>query len=219
MTSRQKLRLELAEQVCRIAMRHHSCGLVESEGYRPDAVVGLYVMQREAEYKGRLAPGSLHWLSDAGEELQAAIFRWMESVGLDPKSHDKAEAKLMAMELAKDALGPEFESDIEQTETTKRKWVERTADDRAAGIAQEFFAGKIKGMDELRIAIAGEILEAEHVVRDPFVVFALAIFHTAKEQGEDSAEKLTTACSELLRAAWRWMGIEPKDSEDEEAPA
>jgi len=213
MTTRQQKRLELAEAVCRLAMRHRSCGLVEKEGYRPDVTVALHVMQRAAEREGNLKPGALHWLGDAAVELGKAIFEWMEAVGIDPKSHDKAEAKLMAMEIAREVGGEGFEGDITQTEDAKRVWVERTADDRAADVVQEISAGKIKGFGEIRMAIAAEILEAEHVAREPFVRASNAMYEATKHPVDDVGEPLRTAFCEMMKAAWRWLDLEPKETD------
>lgn len=211
MTSRQQLRLDLAERVCRLVTRHRCCGLNEAEGYEPDVVSALHFAQAQQERIGGLARGSLHWLGEHGENIRSALFAWMEACGVDPVAQDKAETKLTAMELAKDALGSEYEGEARQLPSAKRVWVERTADERAASVAQEFLSGKIRGFDELRIAIAGEILEAEHIARDPFVQFAREMFDTvvSKQSKEEDEKRMGEAAKGLLMAAWRWMGINP----------
>lgn len=217
MTTRQQRRLELAEQVCRLVMRHQSCGLVEEEGYRPDLVVALHLMQREAEKAGNLNNGSLHWLGEHADAIQQVLFAWMEEVGIDPCSRDKAETKLMAMNMVRDAFGPGYEGEIEQLPKAKRRWVEKTADDRAAAVAQEIASGKLRIFDEMRIAIAAEILEAEHVARDPFVEAVaeiLSVGKKSKETGETPTdEDLNKVWRKLFLVAGRW--IEPVMAEKE----
>jgi hypothetical protein len=211
MTTRQQLRLERAEAVCRLAMRHHTCGLVDAEGYRPDVIGALYAAEREALRAGHLELGSLPWIREHAEALQSALFAWMEAVGIDPASREKAETQLVAMEMVTAAAGLGYEANVVQLPGARQRWVEHTADERAASIAQEFCAGKIKGLDELRIAIAGEILEAEFQARDPFVQYATAIFQScedAKVSGPEAQERaLVDATAHLLQAAARWMNI------------
>lgn len=211
MTTRQQQRLQLAERVCALVMRDHSCGFGDAP-YRPDVVNALYFMQSRGEKEGALAAGSLHWLTEHGKQIEAAVFAWMQSVGIDPRSHEKAEAKRMALELAKHALGPEYEGEIEQLPGAV-PWVERTAQDRADALIQEYASGKIHGHEELRIAIAADLLEAETAARAPFLEYCNVIFQVmedARERdglSEEQQKSIHEATAALLRTAARWMTI------------
>jgi hypothetical protein len=214
MTPRQQRRLELAERLCRLVMRNSTCGLVESEGYQPDVVSAMHFAHARILIEGKLPPDSLPHMTRHAEAIKKAVYEWMEAVGIDPQSCDKAEAKRMALDMAQEVFGSGYEADIEQLPTAKRVWVEKTADDRAAVVAQEYCSGKIKGFEELRIAIAAEILEAEHVARDPFVEYAKAIFRVVEDKGEGAEKRLTGAITDLLKQSWRWMGVVPKEDRE-----
>ena len=214
MTSKQQLRLERAERVCRLVMRHHSCGLVENEGYCPDVISALHFMETEGEKKHALKPGSLYWLGTLAEQIRKYLFAWMESVGLDPRSYEKQATQRMAMELAQEALGPGYEGEVGQTDEAKKftPWVEKTADERASGLVQEFASGKVRDHEELRMAIAADILEAEHAARAPFLQYADTIFQACEDArgGEipgDAQERMKEGTVSLLAEASRWMNL------------
>ena len=214
MTSKQSLRLERAEAVCCLVMRHQSCGLVENEGYCPDVVSALHFMEAEGEKQGALQPGSLYWLGALAEQIREQLFRWMESIGLDPRSYEKQATQRMAMELAQEALGPEYEAEAGQTDEAKKftPWVEKTADERASVLMQEFGSGRIKGNEELRLAIAADILEAEQAARAPFLQYAGTIFQVCEDArgGEipsDAQERMKDGTCKLLAEASWWMDL------------
>jgi hypothetical protein len=172
-------------------------------------------MQSEGEKQEALESGSLHWLGKLAEDIQAALFRWMESVGVDPKSYEKQASQRMAMELAKEAFGIDYEGEIEQLGEAKKytPWVEKTADERASSIIQEFSSGTIRTHEELRIAIAADILESEMKARGPFLEYANAIFDGIEAGfSEQSQECVTKATSQLLAEASRWMHFQPQSA-------
>lgn len=213
MTTRQERRLSRAEAVCHLVMRDQTCGL-ETRPYTPDVVFALRFMQSEAEKQENLEPGSIHWLGSLADSIKGAIFEWMESVGIDPKSYEKQATQRMAMELAKDALGAEYEGEPRQIGDAERyaPWVEKTADERASSLSLEFHSGKIRSHEELRIAMAAEILEAEQVAREPFLKYARSIFQACEDgvskEGEDAMKEGTV---NLLAEAGRWMNLKYRD--------
>lgn len=221
MTTRQQRRLQLAEQVCRLVIRHHSCGLEPKEGYRPDVVAALHMMQSFAEKDGNLKPGALHWLGEAAVAIENAVYAWMNAVGLDPKTFEKQEAQAMAMDIAKDALGPEYEAEYEQTDEVSpglRFYSGKTADERAFSLVQDFSSGQIKTPDELRIAIAAEILESEYGARRPFLDYSEVIFRNCDShrtgtltEAEERAfhDAVSKATCDLLCESSRWMDLRP----------
>ena len=229
MTTRQQRRLELAEQVCRLVMRHQSCGLEPKEGYRPDVVAALYLMQVFAEKEGNLKAGSLHWLGELAAAIEKALHAWMNAVGLDPRTFEKPESQAMAMDLAKDALGPEYEAEYEQTAEVPpqhRFYSGKTADERAFTLVQDFSSGQIKTPDELRMAIAADVLEAEHVARQPFIDYSEVIFrgcetHRTGQMSGAEEEAFHAAVSkatmDLLCEAGRWMNLQETVTNEEAA--
>ncbi|HXI90503.1 MAG TPA: hypothetical protein VNH18_23490 [Bryobacteraceae bacterium] len=199
MTERQKKRLIAAERVCSLVARDTGAGF-DDRRYEPNVITALHMMQRRAEELGNFKPGSCHPIGDLAKEIESALHAWLSFVGIDPATYAKSNAALNYMALAKDALGPEYEAEfVEQAADVKFKWPERTADERAAGVAGEFFAGRIKGFDELRIAIAGEILESETKAREPFLDYARRIFAPIAAGKADSDDEVKNDWAEAMR--------------------